>query len=210
MNTPLDFAWYTQVRRHDYWLSRLTDEELTREVRYWRKRADHAEEEAPEGAEDLWPMVCACFLGLAESEQAQRRRRPAPPAPSDGARLPESVVADIKRRLDLGELVERWGLTSLRKSGRALVGRCPFHDERSASFHVYTRDEDDQHYHCFGCGAHGDALDLARAHGPWLSFREAAEGLAALAGVSLPVAAAAPKKGSRSGGIVVRRPAVRR
>ena len=55
----------------------------------------------------------------------------------------------------------------LHRSGRDHVGLCPFHNERTPSFTVFC-----DHYHCFGCGAHGDAIDwLTRARG--MSFGEA-------------------------------------
>ncbi len=60
----------------------------------------------------------------------------------------------------------------LKRDGRALKGRCPFHEDRTPSFHVY-----DDHYHCFGCGAHGDVITwMMRAKG--LSFPEAVAHLA--------------------------------
>ena len=55
----------------------------------------------------------------------------------------------------------------LRKEGRVLVGCCPFHNEKTPSFKVYA-----DHYHCFGCGEHGDVFDwLEKRQG--LSFRDA-------------------------------------
>lgn len=45
----------------------------------------------------------------------------------------------------------------LRRSGRNLVGLCPFHSEKSGSFYVYTADG---RYHCFGCSADGDSVDF--------------------------------------------------
>src|SRR5258708_39567342 len=61
----------------------------------------------------------------------------------------------------------------LRRHGNNLVGLCPLYDESGPSFTVYP----DQHFHCFGCGARGDIIDLDRAlYGG--STREAAERLA--------------------------------
>ena len=52
---------------------------------------------------------------------------------------------------------------ALRSTGRELIGLCPFHDEKTASFTVNVRDG---FYHCFGCGAHGDAIDFVmEVHG---------------------------------------------
>lgn len=45
----------------------------------------------------------------------------------------------------------------LRRDGDKFVGLCPFHKERTGSFYVWT-----DHYHCFGCGAHGDAIEWVR------------------------------------------------
>ena len=44
----------------------------------------------------------------------------------------------------------------LRSSGATKVACCPFHTEKTPSFHVYP----DNSYHCFGCGAHGDVIDF--------------------------------------------------
>ena len=45
----------------------------------------------------------------------------------------------------------------IKKVGSKYMGRCPFHDEKTASFYVFT---DSEKYHCFGCGAHGDEIDF--------------------------------------------------
>ncbi len=68
----------------------------------------------------------------------------------------------------------------LSKSGRNWKGCCPFHGEKTPSFYVY-----EDHFHCFGCGAHGDAITF------WMqstgaSFPEAVETLAAEAGLEVP------------------------
>jgi len=48
---------------------------------------------------------------------------------------------------------------ALERRGRLYVGLCPFHGEKTASFTVYPHDN---HFHCFGCGAHGDAIGFIR------------------------------------------------
>ena len=48
------------------------------------------------------------------------------------------------------------GGVNLRKTGRTYVGLCPFHAEKTASFHV---DPERRTFHCFGCGEKGDAFD---------------------------------------------------
>jgi putative DNA primase/helicase len=62
-------------------------------------------------------------------------------------------LAAVKAAVSLPELV---GATlRLKRTGRLFLGCCPFHDEKTPSFYVY-----DDHFHCFGCGAHGDAIDF--------------------------------------------------
>jgi len=68
----------------------------------------------------------------------------------------------------------------LSKSGRNWKGLCPFHNEKSPSFYVY-----EDSFHCFGCGAHGDAFAFVmRAEGG--GFMEAVERLAGEAGLDVP------------------------
>jgi DNA primase len=75
----------------------------------------------------------------------------------------------------IGETVE------LRKAGTDYQACCPFHDEKTASF---TVSPSKQFYHCFGCGAHGDALTWVQEYDR-LSFRKALEALAGRAGMDL-------------------------
>ncbi|MDR1140003.1 MAG: DNA primase [Rickettsiales bacterium] len=86
----------------------------------------------------------------------------------------------IKSRLLLSDIVGK--KVRLTKSGDNLVGLCPFHNEKTPSFFVSnTRGS----YHCFGCSAHGDAFEfISQTEG--LSFKEALERLASVAGVELP------------------------
>lgn len=69
--------------------------------------------------------------------------------------LSPDQIAAAKGR-DLRQLAAKW--VDLRRAGTHMVGCCPFHKERSASFHVYT-----DRAHCFGCGWHGDAIDFLMA-----------------------------------------------
>lgn len=59
----------------------------------------------------------------------------------------------LLQRVRISDVVRR--RTKLRKAGRSLVGLCPFHSERTPSFHVYDATNG---YHCYGCGANGDAI----------------------------------------------------
>src|ERR671930_83037 len=73
------------------------------------------------------------------------------------ARIKDSSVEAVRAAVDMVELVQ--GRTQLRKAGASYVGRCPFHQERTPSFRVNAVDK---LYHCFGCGAGGDAITFVR------------------------------------------------
>src|ERR1700761_5132359 len=92
--------------------------------------------------------------------------------------LPPSFLDELRARTPLPALIGR--RTKLTRSGRDWKGCCPFHNEKSASFHVYA-----SHYHCYGCGAHGDAIGFVMQTQN-ASFMEAVEGLAAEAGLEVP------------------------
>src|SRR5262245_12869520 len=92
-------------------------------------------------------------------------------------KYPKEFVADVKARTLLGALIGRDVM--LKKRGGELLGLCPFHAERTPSFTVV---EAKGFWHCFGCGAHGDAIGylVALKH---MTFLEALEDLAAEAGL---------------------------
>lgn len=91
-----------------------------------------------------------------------------------------SFLEEIRNRLPVSEVVGK--SVRLQRAGREYRGLCPFHNEKGPSFYV---NDDKQFYHCFGCGAHGDVITFAMNHGG-LSFPEAVENLAGLAGLPLP------------------------
>ena len=93
--------------------------------------------------------------------------------------IPQSFINGLIERVDIADVVG--ARVKLRKAGGNQMGLCPFHDEKTPSFHVYP----DGHYHCFGCGAHGTTVGfLMEMDG--LTFPEAVESLAAFAGVEVP------------------------
>jgi DNA primase len=95
-------------------------------------------------------------------------------------RYGEGLLEEILRRTDLVQLVGR--RVKLDRKGRVFWGLCPFHKEKSPSFKV---ENERRHYHCFGCGAGGDAFKwLQETEG--LSFPESVQRLAGEAGVELP------------------------
>jgi len=83
----------------------------------------------------------------------------------------ESLEA-LKKRVDLVDVIEPY--LDLKKAGASYKGLCPFHDEKTPSF---TIQKGDSHYHCFGCGAHGDAIQFLMEHQS-MGFIEAVETLA--------------------------------
>ncbi|WP_322629956.1 DNA primase [Halothiobacillus sp.] len=95
--------------------------------------------------------------------------------------IPESFIDDVLARTDLVELIHRQ--VPLKKKGREYAACCPFHQEKTPSFYV---NPDKQFYHCFGCGAHGNAVSFLMDY-EHRDFRGAIEQLAEAAGMSVPV-----------------------
>lgn len=95
-----------------------------------------------------------------------------------------SRLYDIKAVIAATDIVALIGADiTLKKAGENFTARCPFHDEKTPSFIVSpTR----QTFHCFGCGAHGDALAWMTEYHQ-LPFRAALEALAGPAGIDLAV-----------------------
>ncbi|TPG48928.1 DNA primase [Roseomonas nepalensis] len=92
--------------------------------------------------------------------------------------LPPNFLDELRARTPLAPLIGR--RVRLARNGRQWKGCCPFHNEKTPSFYVY-----DDHYHCFGCGQHGDAIGFTmQTEG--LAFREAVERLAGEAGLEVP------------------------
>ncbi len=94
-------------------------------------------------------------------------------------RLSADIKEEIRQRIDLVELASAH--VALKKAGRHYKGLCPFHQEKTPSFHI---DRERSLWHCFGCQAGGDVFDFAMRIGN-LSFGEAVETLARRAGVRL-------------------------
>lgn len=94
--------------------------------------------------------------------------------------IPQRFIDDLLARVDVVEVVgER---VQLKKAGKNYSGLCPFHQEKSPSF---TVSQDKQFYHCFGCGAHGNALRFLMEYDN-LRFPEAVEQLASRQGLEVP------------------------
>ncbi|MCH7812449.1 MAG: DNA primase [Planctomycetes bacterium] len=91
----------------------------------------------------------------------------------------ETVKEEIRQRVDLVELVSEH--VALTRSGRSFRGLCPFHREKTPSFHVIP---DKLIFHCFGCKAGGDAFKFVQLR-EGLSFGEAVRFLADRAGIEM-------------------------
>ena len=104
---------------------------------------------------------------------------PSSPLPVWLMALPASFLDELRTRTPLAAIVGR--RMRLARSGRQWKGCCPFHGEKTPSFYVY----EDGHYHCFGCGAHGDAIGFVM-QSEGAGFMEAVERLAAEAGLEVP------------------------
>jgi DNA primase len=94
--------------------------------------------------------------------------------------IPEHFLDELRSRIGLADLIGR--RVKLVKRGREHTGLCPFHSEKTPSF---TVNEDKGFYHCFGCSAHGGAIDFVM-NSEGLSFPETIERLAAAAGLEVP------------------------
>jgi DNA primase len=98
-------------------------------------------------------------------------------------RIPPEFIDELLARADIVEIID--SRVPLKKAGREYKGRCPFHDEKTASFTVSPAK---QFYHCFGCGAHGTAIGFLMEY-DHLGFRDAIEELAARYSMIVPQAA---------------------
>jgi DNA primase catalytic core len=95
-------------------------------------------------------------------------------------RFPPSFIERLRSHFLLSEIIGR--RMPVKKHGREYQGLCPFHNEKSPSF---TINDAKGFFHCFGCGAHGDAIEFIRRY-ERLSYPETIERLAREAGIPLP------------------------
>ncbi|WP_268012385.1 DNA primase [Aeromonas veronii] len=95
-------------------------------------------------------------------------------------RIPQSFIDDLLVRTDIVELID--SRVRLKKAGKNYQACCPFHNEKSPSF---TVSQEKQFYHCFGCGAHGNAIGFVMEY-DGLEFPDAIEELASMQGMQVP------------------------
>lgn len=94
--------------------------------------------------------------------------------------FPQNFIDDLKAQADIVRVVQ--DSVSLKKSGATYKGLCPFHGEKTPSFHVNS---DKGFFHCFGCGVGGDVIKFLELRDK-ITFPEAVRQLAERSGMTLP------------------------
>lgn len=92
----------------------------------------------------------------------------------------DGFIQELKDRNDISDVIS--GYVGLKRKGRNMVGLCPFHSEKTASFFIYPGNGS---FYCFGCGAGGDVITFIRLIEN-LDYIEAIKYLAQRVGMSLP------------------------
>lgn len=92
----------------------------------------------------------------------------------------EDIIEEVRSRNDIVDVIG--GYVTLKRRGNSYMACCPFHHEKTPSFHV---NRDKQMYHCFGCGVGGNVITFVMEYENF-SFPEALKMLAERAGVNLP------------------------
>jgi DNA primase len=102
--------------------------------------------------------------------------------------FPQSFIDDLKHQADIVVVIQDY--VSLKKIGATYKGLCPFHGEKTPSFHV---DRDKGFFHCFGCDVGGDAIKFVELHEK-IGFADAVKLLAQRFGIALPELEASPEQ----------------
>ncbi len=92
----------------------------------------------------------------------------------------DELIEEVRSANDIVDVIS--GYVRLQKKGSSYAGLCPFHNEKTGSFHV---SQNKQLYHCFGCGVGGNVFTFLMEYENY-SFKEAVEALADRAGINLP------------------------
>lgn len=90
----------------------------------------------------------------------------------------QRFLEELRQRLPLHSIISK--KVKVARSGRHWKACCPFHGEKTPSFYIY-----DDHFHCYGCGVHGDVISFVM-QSEGRSFNEAVSELASLAGIEVP------------------------
>ena len=94
--------------------------------------------------------------------------------------IPDNIIEEIKARNEISDVISTY--VTLRKAGSNMHGLCPFHNEKTPSFTVFTAT---QSFYCFGCGAAGDAITFVRRIEN-LEYADAVRALAKRSGIEIP------------------------
>src|SRR5512147_632368 len=94
--------------------------------------------------------------------------------------IPQEFIQSLLGRVDIVDVVDRY--VKLKKAGANYTACCPFHNEKTPSF---TVSPSKQFYHCFGCGAHGNAIGFLMEYSG-LAYPEAIRALAETVGMPVP------------------------
>ena len=112
---------------------------------------------------------------------APRLRSAVPCVQADVVALfPQQFIDDLKHHADIVVVIQDY--VSLKKTGATYKGLCPFHGEKTPSFHV---NRDKGFFHCFGCGVGGDVFKFLELHEK-VGFQDAVKQLAQRFGMTLP------------------------
>ena len=106
--------------------------------------------------------------------------------------ITEATLEEIKARIDLSDLISSYGV-AVKSAGASKKACCPFHHEKTPSFHI---NESRGFYHCFGCGESGDAIKFVQKM-EGLTFVEAVKKLAEQCGIKIEEAKADPEAEKR-------------
>ncbi|HSS28857.1 MAG TPA: DNA primase, partial [Usitatibacter sp.] len=104
--------------------------------------------------------------------------------------IPQDFIQSLLGRVDIVDVVDRY--VKLKKAGANFSACCPFHNEKTPSF---TVSPSKQFYHCFGCGAHGNAIGFLMEYSG-LAYPEAIRALAETVGMPVPETRGPMKPGS--------------
>src|SRR4029453_8563843 len=102
--------------------------------------------------------------------------------------MPQEFIQSLLGRVDIVDVVDRY--VKLKKAGANFQACCPFHNEKTPSFSVSPTK---QFYHCFGCGAHGNAIGFLMEYSG-LAYPEAIRALAETVGMQVPETRGRPEE----------------
>ena len=112
--------------------------------------------------------------------------------------IPQDFIQTLLARVDIVEVIDRH--VRLKKAGAHYKACCPFHNEKTPSFNVSPSR---QFYHCFGCGAHGNAIGFVMEYAG-LAYPDAIRELAQQAGLEVPETRGDPARAAAAKGLLER------